>query len=74
MSTAIEIGEAQEKLKDILSALGPDDEVILLDNNRPIAKLIPTRSARPTFGGCKGLLTIVKEDDEHLEDFKDYIP
>ena len=29
---------------------------------------------RPVPGRCKGMLTIVAEDDEHLEDFKEYMP
>src|SRR5262249_55945729 len=27
-------------------------------------------SAQPVFGSCKGMLTIVSEDDEHLKDSK----
>ena len=27
----------------------------------------------PVFGSCKGMLTIVSEDDEHLKDFAEYM-
>jgi hypothetical protein len=27
----------------------------------------------PVFGSCKGMLTIVSEDDEHLKDFEEYM-
>jgi hypothetical protein len=29
--------------------------------------------ARPVFGSCRGMLTIVSEDDEHLKDFEEYM-
>jgi hypothetical protein len=27
----------------------------------------------PVFGSCKGMLTVVSEDDEHLKDFEEYM-
>jgi hypothetical protein len=27
----------------------------------------------PVFGSCKGMITIVAEDDEHLKDFEEYM-
>jgi hypothetical protein len=35
-------------------------------------KLIKARKRR-CFGVCKGQLQIIREDDEHLQDFKDYM-
>jgi hypothetical protein len=29
---------------------------------------------QPHFGSCKGKLIVLVEDDDHLEDFKDYVP
>jgi hypothetical protein len=29
--------------------------------------------AQSVFGSCKGMLTIVSEDDEHLKDFEEYM-
>jgi hypothetical protein len=29
--------------------------------------------ARPVFGSCRGMLTVVAEDDEHLKDFAEYM-
>jgi hypothetical protein len=28
---------------------------------------------QPVFGSCKGMLTVVSEDDEHLRDFEEYM-
>ena len=32
-----------------------------------------SKPARPVFGSCQGMLTIVSEDDEHLKDFEEYM-
>jgi len=72
--TTIDIDEAQAKLKDIIAKLGADDEVIITDEHGPIARILPTGRKQPVFGSCKGTLTIVDDDDTHLEDFKDYMP
>ena len=58
MSISIGIDEAQAKLKDIIAALGPDDEVVITDQNRPIARILRTSKPQPQFGSCKGMLTI----------------
>jgi len=74
MSITIAIDEAQAKLKDIIARLGPRDEVVITDNNQPVARLVATVKAKPQFGNCRGMLTFASEDDEHLVDFEDYMP
>ena len=72
----ITIYEAQAGLPDIIHKLAPGDEVVITDNDQPVAKLVatPPQKPRPIPGRCKGMLTIIAEDDEHLEDFKEYMP
>lgn len=76
MST-ITIEEAKEKLLELIDQLAPGEEVIITRNQQPVAKLVgqqhATRKPRQP-GNCKGMLTIISDDDEHLEDFKDYMP
>ena len=77
MSQTMTIDQAAANLRDIVGALGPGDEVVLTRDDQPVAKIIgqPPRSVvsrQP--GSCKGMLTIVSEDDEHLNDFKEYMP
>jgi len=75
MST-VTIAEAQAKLPELIAKLALGEEVIITCNQQPVAQLIPLSSVKPQpiFGSCKGKLTIVSEDDTHLEDFKEYIP
>jgi prevent-host-death family protein len=72
----ITIEEAQAKLPDLIHNLTPGDEVVITENNQPVAKLVstPPPRLRPEPGLCKGWITIVSDDDEHLEDFKEYMP
>ena len=76
MST-VSVQEAQSKLSELIHKLKPGDEVIITENNQPVAKLVaqgPVVRQPRQPGSCKGMLTIVSDDDEHLEDFKEYMP
>ena len=73
----IGIEEAQSKLRELIASLGPNDEDIITDHDRPVARLVPeqvTGVARPKPGLCEGMVTIVSDDEEHLKDFQEYMP
>jgi antitoxin (DNA-binding transcriptional repressor) of toxin-antitoxin stability system len=77
MRPKVSIEEAQAKLPDIIDALGPGEEVVITKDDRPVAKLVSQqkaarRSRQP--GSAKGMMVINVEDEEHLEDFKAYMP
>lgn len=57
-------------------SLASDEEVIMTRHQQPVATLVgqPRRLCQPRQpGNCQGMLTIVADDDEHLQDFKDYM-
>ena len=75
----VTIQEAQAKLADLIHQMTPGDEVVITENNLPVAKLVseqpkPKPGLRPPPGLGKGFITIVSDDDEHLEDFAEYMP
>lgn len=76
MTTAT-IEEAQAKLPELIEQLTAGEPVVITRNQRPVARLLaeeaPQRAPRKA-GNCKGMLTIVADDDGHLEDFRDYMP
>lgn len=74
--TTLTVPEAQAHLPEIIENLKPGEEVVLTQNQRPVARLTPMQedTARPVFGNCRGKLVIVAEDEEHLNDFSDYMP
>jgi antitoxin (DNA-binding transcriptional repressor) of toxin-antitoxin stability system len=65
-------------LPELLKTLSPGDELVLTENHQPIATLVAKASQEPAPkprqpGNCKGLLTIVADDKEHLKDFAEYM-
>lgn len=73
MTKTVELSEAQATLGELIAGLKPDDEVVIVQNQKTIARIVPPKRGTPLFGGCKGMLTIVSDDDEHLKDFVEYM-
>lgn len=73
MSTLITLEEAQAKLAEIIAQPAPGEDVVITQDAQPIAAAHRIHKERPRFGSCKGMLTIVAEDEEHLEDFQEYM-
>jgi len=71
----VSIEEAQLSLKQLIDKTAHGEQVLITEGQKPVAELVPvqTNGHRPVFGSCKGMLTIVSEDDDHLVDFKEYM-
>lgn len=70
MSIIITLEEAQARLKDLIHQLEPGDEVIITENQHTVEKLVseisyPRKPLVPGLG--KGMITLLVEDDEHLD-------
>jgi antitoxin (DNA-binding transcriptional repressor) of toxin-antitoxin stability system len=75
MSQIMSIEQASAHLGQLVRSLAPGDEIVLTDDDKPVARIVSDSPRKPrTPGAWKGLLTIVSDDDEHLKDFKDYMP
>ena len=75
----VTIQEAQAKLPELIHNLTAGEEVVITENNQPVAKLVselpkPKPGLRPPPGLGKGMITIVADDEEHLKDFEEYMP
>lgn len=73
MSKTISIDEAQATLKELIHRLTPGEEVVILENHQPVAKLVsqappPVARLRPPPGLGRGIITVVADDEEHLRD------
>ena len=71
--------EAQADLAGIIHRLAPGEELILTENDTPVATLKsvtpgPMPRKRPPPGLWKDKVIIVSDDDEHLKDFAEYMP
>jgi prevent-host-death family protein len=73
----VTIEEAQARLPELIDRLAPGEELVITRNDQPVAALVgkyqPARQPRRP-GSAKGKLLILAEDEEHLEDFKEYMP
>ncbi len=77
MSATVTIEEAQVHLAELISKLAPGQEIVITDNNQPVATLTSQcpRAHQPRQpGSAKGQLIILADDEGHLEAFKDYMP
>jgi antitoxin (DNA-binding transcriptional repressor) of toxin-antitoxin stability system len=69
--------EAQGRLAEIIENLLPGEEVIITTcNDLPVARIVaePGLKRFPLPGRGKGMLTILSEDDDHLQDWGAYSP
>lgn len=79
MSATVTVEEAQGNLKELIRRMAPGEEVVLTENDRPVARLVsePPSSPppdRPGPGLCKGMITYMADDfDAPLDDLKDYM-
>ena len=75
--TQITLTEAQLHLCELITKLQPGEEVQICQDDRPIARLTiePRKTRKPRQpGSAVGTLTIVSDDDDHLEAFSEYMP
>jgi prevent-host-death family protein len=75
-----EINVAQGELTDALAAVEQGDEVVLVREGQPVARLVPVEehALAPQLGprkagSARGLFTVPDDFDAPLEDFRDYM-
>ncbi len=73
--TQISLAEAQSILPDLVRGLAPGEEVVILDNDQPVARLVANQPRQvPRLGTLKGTVLYMAPDfDAPLEDFKEYM-
>ncbi len=77
--TTVTIEEAQARLPQIIQGLRPGEELMITDHGTPLARVQKAQTAlalqlRPAPGLGQGFITVVSDDDEHLQDFAEYAP
>jgi antitoxin (DNA-binding transcriptional repressor) of toxin-antitoxin stability system len=75
MASTIPLNEAQANLKQLIDGLAPGEELVITENQRPIAKLVVEavrQQPRPAPGLGKGSILYMAPDfDEPLAEFED---
>ena len=76
MSATINVEEAQASLKEVIRNLSPGEELIITENQQPVAVLVAKQAKppRPAPGLGKGSIVYMAPDfDGPLEDMKEYM-
>lgn len=78
MTSFLPLTEAQARLPAVLDQMIPGQKLFVTGADGQIVATIikeppPRTTPRPVPGRCRGMLTILAEDDEHLADFADYM-
>ncbi len=77
--TTMTVDQVQAKLPEVIGKLAAGEELIITDNQQPVARLVgepakPPASSRPGPGLCKGMITYMAPDfDAPLDDLKEYM-
>ena len=73
----VTIQDAQARLSDLIHRLAPGDEVVITENDEPVAKLARTERKKQwpcKAGSAKGTIHWMSPDfDEPLEEFKEHM-
>lgn len=75
--SSLTLQQAQADLPAVIADLQEGEVVIITDGGKPVARLTPEPQSsrkRRQPGSAVGRLAILSEDDEHLDDFGDYMP
>lgn len=73
----VTLEQARAGLAELIHQLTPGEEVVITENEKPVARLVaepqPTPPPRREPGLAKGMIVILEDDDEHLKDFEEYM-
>lgn len=75
--TLLPLDQVSSQLPALISKLAPGEEIVVVDGEKQVAKVTsltpPEETPKRRLGTAKGVLTIVSEDDDHLQDFAEYM-
>jgi antitoxin (DNA-binding transcriptional repressor) of toxin-antitoxin stability system len=73
---SVTIQEAQAQLSDLIHRLQVGDEVVITENDQPVAKLARTEPKKQwpcKAGSARGKIWMAPDFDAPLEDFEEYM-
>jgi len=76
MSSTITLTEAKARLTEIVQELRPGDEIVLIDDDKPVARLVgepnSVQRTRPAPGFMRGPILYSNDFDAPLEELREY--
>lgn len=73
----VTLEEAQANLPEIIHHLEAGQDVVVTEGDQIVARIVAEQRPihrRPGPGLCKGMITIVSDDEDHLAAFEEYMP
>ena len=74
--TSLPIQQAQAQLPELIHQLTPGDELVITENDQPVARILPPRPVRASrkLGSLRGTVLYMAPDfNAPLEEFKEYM-
>lgn len=76
--SSVSIDEARAKLSELIHGLHPGDEIVIMEGQQPVARLLPAiarkAGTKRQLGTLRGTVTHIAADfDAPLDDFKEYM-
>lgn len=75
--SSLTVQEAQAKLSELIHSLKPGDEVVITENDQPVARLVLAEQRQHTHrrpGTLRGTVKYMAPDfDAPLDDFSEYM-
>ena len=74
--TRVTVEEARLRLNELIERVGQGEDVVLIEKERPVARLTPMQGEKrtPQRGSAKGLILSMADDfDAPLDEFKAYM-
>jgi prevent-host-death family protein len=65
--------EAKTHLSKLLRKAARGEDVVILNRNVPVARVVPVKGKRRAFGSLKGKVKLAKDFDAALKDFREYM-
>jgi prevent-host-death family protein len=74
MSATVTLEEAQAHLAELIDKLAPDEELVITDNQQPVARLLPVKTkALRKLGTMRGSVKYIAPNfDAPLDAFSEY--
>ena len=77
MGAIVTVEEAQAHLSELIDRLGPGEEMVIIRDARPVARLVSERQVpvgqRRAGSGADKILYMADDFDAPLDDFKEYM-
>jgi antitoxin (DNA-binding transcriptional repressor) of toxin-antitoxin stability system len=73
--TRVELKQAQQRFMELIERAAGGEEVVIFQDDEPLVKVTAIVKPMPErqFGSARGMIHLVPDFDEPIEDFEEYM-